>query len=44
MGVAKGAYSVQDLLEDDFQFEARESRMLRTNRPPPTMESAPGTM
>ena len=33
-GVAKECYSVQDLLADEFQFQAKESRMLRLNRPP----------
>ena len=28
-------YSVQDLLSDDFQFQAKESRMLQVNRPKP---------
>ena len=47
MGVAKEAYNVQDLLADDFQFQARESHMLRTNRPRVAVENAwakPGTM
>jgi hypothetical protein len=34
-GVSKESYSVQDLLSDDFQFHAKESRMLRASRPKP---------
>jgi|ERR1035437_45322 hypothetical protein len=44
MGVAKGSYNVQDLLADEFQFEAKESRMLRTNRPKPAAEGTAGMM
>ena len=44
MGVAKESYSVQDLVGDDFQFEAKESRMLRTNRPRSAIEVVPGSM
>ena len=33
MGVAKEAYSVQDLLTDDFQFRDKELRLLQTTRP-----------
>ena len=44
IGVAKESYNMQDLLADDFQFQAKESRMLRTNRPRPALESATGTM
>jgi hypothetical protein len=33
-GVAKEAYSVSDLLNDAFQFQERESRLLRASRPP----------
>jgi len=44
MGVAKESYSVQDLLADDFQFEAKETQMLRTNRPKPAVDSTPGMM
>jgi hypothetical protein len=45
MGVAKESYSVQDLLSDDFQFEAKESRQLQANRPRlATVENAAGTM
>jgi hypothetical protein len=38
MGVAKEYYNVQDLLTDDFQFQARESRLLQANRPKPAAE------
>ena len=43
-GVSKESYSVQDLLSDDFQFQAKESRMLQANRPKPAVavESAGG--
>jgi hypothetical protein len=44
MGVAKESYNMKDLLADDFQFQAKESRMLQTNRPRPAVESAAGTM
>jgi hypothetical protein len=44
MGVAKESYSVQDLLADDFQFEARETRMLQTNRPRPAVDIVAPTM
>jgi hypothetical protein len=40
VGVAKESYSMQDLLTDDFQFQAKESRMLQTNRPRPAVEPA----
>ena len=43
-GVAKESYSVQDLLADDFQFEAKETRMLQTSRPKPAAEGTAGTM
>jgi hypothetical protein len=43
-GVAKESYSVQDLLADDFQFEAKETRMLQTSRPKPAVEGTAGTM
>jgi hypothetical protein len=36
-GVSKESYSVQDLLADDFQFQARESRNLRVSRPKPAV-------
>jgi hypothetical protein len=44
MGVAKESYSVQDLLVDDFQFQARESRMLQTSRPRPAVGGTAGSM
>jgi hypothetical protein len=44
VGVAKESYSVLDLLSDDFQFQAKETRMLQTSRPKPAAEAAPGTM
>ena len=43
-GVAKESYSVQDLLADDFQFEAKETRMLQTSRPKPAVEGTAGAM
>jgi hypothetical protein len=46
-GVSKESYSVQDLLSDDFQFQAKESRMLQANRPKPAavaVESVTGSM
>ena len=33
-GVAKESYSVQDLMNEEFQFQEKESRLLRANRPP----------
>jgi hypothetical protein len=44
MGVAKQSYNVQDLLADDFQFQAKESRMLQTSRPRPAVDGAAGSM
>jgi len=37
---------VQDLLADDFQFHAKESRMLRASRPKPAVavDGATGSM
>jgi len=35
---------MQDLLADDFQFQSKESRMLRTNRPGAAVDSTAGTM
>jgi hypothetical protein len=32
IGVAKESYNIQDLMADDFLFQAKESRMLQTNR------------
>ena len=43
LGVAKESYSVQDLLSDDFQFEAKESRMMQAGRPRPAVEATTGT-
>ena len=43
-GVAKESYSMQDLLSDDFVFQARESRMLQANRPRPAMEATTGSV
>jgi len=43
-GVAKESYNVQDLLSDDFQFQARESRMLQANRPKTVVEVVTGSM
>jgi len=43
-GVAKESYSVQDLLSDEFQFQARESRMLQVSRPRAAAEVVPGSM
>ena len=39
-GVSKESYSVQDLLSDDFQFQAKESRMLQTSRPKPAVDES----
>ena len=39
-GVAKEAYSAQDLLSANFQFQERESRALRTSRAHTLLESA----
>lgn len=44
VGVAKESYSVRDLVEDDFQFQAKESRMLQSSRPRPVVDVAPGSM
>jgi hypothetical protein len=43
-GVAKESYNVQDLLADNFQFEAKETRMLQTSRPRPAVGGTAGTM
>ena len=43
LGVAKESYSVQDLLSDDFQFEAKESRAMQASRPRPAVEASAGT-
>jgi hypothetical protein len=42
-GVAKECYTVGDLLSDDFQFQEKESRLLRANRPPAPPEMVVGT-
>jgi hypothetical protein len=44
IGVAKESYNVQDLLADDFMFQARESRMLQTNRQRAAVENSVATM
>jgi hypothetical protein len=38
-GVAKESYSVQDLLSEDFQFQEKESRLLRSHRVPVDADS-----
>ena len=43
-GVSKESYSVQDLLSDDFQFHAKETRMLQSNRPKAEVENTAGSM
>jgi len=43
-GVAKESYNVQDLLADNFQFEAKETRMLQTSRPRPAVGGTARTM
>jgi hypothetical protein len=42
-GVAKECYTVQDLLNDQFQFQEKESRLLRTNRPQVAVDAALAT-
>ena len=42
-GVAKECYTVQDLLTDDFQFQEKESRLLRANRPQVSVDAPLGT-
>jgi len=45
VGIAKEAYSVQDLLTDDFQFREKECRLLQSSRPKThTAELATGSM
>ncbi len=44
VGVAKESYNVRDLLTDEFQFQAKESRMLQTSRPRHAVENAAGSM
>jgi hypothetical protein len=41
--VAKECYTVQDLMNDEFQFQEKESRLLRTNRPQVTADTSPAT-
>ncbi len=42
-GVGKSAFTVQELLSDDFQFEERESLALRTSKAHSALESATHT-
>ncbi len=42
-GVGKSAYTVQELLSDDFQFEERESLALRTSKAHTVLENAAHT-
>ena len=42
-GVGKSAYTVQELLSDDFQFEERESTALRTSKAHSALENATHT-
>lgn len=42
-GVGKSAYTVQELLSDDFQFEERDSLALRTSKAHSALESATRT-
>ena len=44
IGVAKESYSMQDLLADDFLFQAKESRMLQTNRQRAAVDNTVATM
>lgn len=44
VGVAKESYGIQDLLSDDFQFQAKEGRLLQLNRPHAVVDSAAGSM
>ena len=44
VGVAKESYGVQDLLSDDFLFQAKETRMLQATRPKPAPDAIPGSM
>jgi len=39
-GIGKSAYTVQELLSEDFQFEARESEALRTSKAHEVLERA----
>lgn len=42
-GVAKECYTVQDLLSEDFQFQEKESRLLRSGRVPALADSLVAT-
>jgi hypothetical protein len=42
-GVAKSAYTVQELLSDDFRFEEAQNKILRAHTPPQPARSGPGT-
>lgn len=42
-GVGKSAYTVQELLSDDFQFQERESLALRTSKAHAALENATHT-
>jgi hypothetical protein len=44
IGVAKESYSMQDLLADDFLFQAKELRMLQTNRQRAAVDNTVATM
>jgi hypothetical protein len=39
-GVGKAAYTVQELLSEDFQFESGESQALRTSKAHAVLENA----
>jgi hypothetical protein len=41
IGVAKESYSVMDLMSEEFQFQAKESRMLQASRPRTVLEVPP---
>ncbi len=43
-GIGKAAYTVQELLSDDFQFENRESQALRDSKTRAILETAASTM
>ena len=43
LGACQEAYSVGDLLNDVFQFQEKESRLLRENRPATGAEQSVGT-
>lgn len=42
-GVGKAAYTVQELVAEDFQFEETESLALRSSKAHTALESSPGT-